>query len=307
MPLTTNDALLEAWAEQIETMEQNLETLYGPSGITPTLPDVTTEDGMLEAIADEAGKSAWKFAKLYNATVVEAGTTKTVTVPSTALYCGEFVKIGGAIERSDGDLLMGAVTQVISKDGAGNVIDVYDVPAEVIALTGYGWSTGTIYNYIDFERKVFVQNVGKAAVTSADVPAADSGYVVSGTFTSGIYNGRTYTFIRNFKYAEGGAFADRRVGGYSAVTPITTDTILNNTSFSNSQFRTYFIDIADRDTLLAKIGNGVDMYYELAAPVETDISAYLTDDIIKVVPGGTLTFVNEPDLDVPSEVEYIGI
>lgn len=51
--ITTNEGLLEAWANQLETMEQNLESFFGAPSITPTLPVVTTREGMLEAIATE--------------------------------------------------------------------------------------------------------------------------------------------------------------------------------------------------------------------------------------------------------------
>lgn len=192
----------------------------------------------------------------------------------------------------------------------------YPIPASVQALEGYGWSAGNVregeaYNYIDYERKVFVQNVGKVTVTSADVPAADSGYISSGVFTSGDYVGHAYTSIRNFKYSTGGTFAtlDRNVG-YPAVTQFCHEIHINDKSLISIQYRTYFIDIADRDTLLAKIGAGVDMYYELQTPIEVDISAYITDDnLISVESGGTLTFPNSNGDDyripVPSAETYM--
>lgn len=52
MPVTTFDGLLEAWAEQTETMEQNFEALYGAPTITPSLPSVTNRDGLLEEITN---------------------------------------------------------------------------------------------------------------------------------------------------------------------------------------------------------------------------------------------------------------
>ena len=59
--------------------------------------------------------------------------------------------------------------------------------------------------------------------------------------------------------------------------------------------------------------NGVYLYYELATPVETDISAYLSDDnLIEVEAGGTLTMYSDANGDddayhipVPSTVEYM--
>ena len=56
--------------------------------------------------------------------------------------------------------------------------------------------------------------------------------------------------------------------------------------------------------------NGVYLYYELATPVEVDISEYLTDDnLINVEAGGTLTFPNsngdDYQIPVPSEETYM--
>ena len=52
-------------------------------------------------------------------------------------------------------------------------------------------------------------------------------------------------------------------------------------------------------------------YYPLTTVVETDISPYLTDDLIQTKAGGTITFPNQNGTDfqipVPSEIEYIGL
>ena len=51
--------------------------------------------------------------------------------------------------------------------------------------------------------------------------------------------------------------------------------------------------------------SGVMLYYELDTPVVTDISDLLpTDNLIPVEAGGTVTFVNEYEYDVPNEVVF---
>ena len=110
--------------------------------------------------------------------------------------------------------------------------DTYPIPASIQSLEGYGWSAGSAYNYIDYERKMFVQNVGSRAYASGD----------------------------------------------ESNTAVTTDMTTT--------------------------------YYPLATPVETDISAYLSDDnLIEVEAGGTLTFENQHGDDyqipIPSEEEYM--
>lgn len=49
---------------------------------------------------------------------------------------------------------------------------------------------------------------------------------------------------------------------------------------------------------------GVMLLYELATPIETDISAYLTDNYIRVEPNGTIIFENDNAQAVPSEIIY---
>ena len=124
-----------------------------------------------------------------------------------------------------------APTDVVDNTAICN-IDTYTVPASVQALTGYGYSCPSHYNYIDFETKKFVQEVGSREYASGD--ESDSTVITDGTTT----------------------------------------------------------------------------YYPLTIAVETDISAYITDDnLIQVESGGTLTFENQHGDDyripVPSEEEYM--
>ena len=48
--------------------------------------------------------------------------------------------------------------------------------------------------------------------------------------------------------------------------------------------------------------SGVYLYYELATPVETDISQYIDNNFIEVEENGTITFNNTYNQAVPSEV-----
>lgn len=131
-----------------------------------------------------------------------------------------------------GTLLSAGVTEVVSKKADTTTIATYPIPAEIQALEGYGWSAGTVYNYIDYEAKKFIQNVGSRAYASGD--ESDS----------------------------------------TVITDMTTT------------------------------------YYPLNPAVETDISAYITDDnLIEVEAGGTLTFENQNGDDyripVPSAETYM--
>lgn len=301
MPLTTNDALFEAWAEQIETIEQNLESLYGPPGITPTLPDITTEDGLLEVVADEAGKTAWNFAKLYNATTVVASDAHQVTVPDTALYCAELIKVGGKNERSEGTIKTAKVTKIDSSVG-----DSVLVPDEVQELTGYGWSAGETYNYIDFASSKFIQKIGVLTFDGTEtwkVTGTGVFYTAITGDDSQIVNntniGNTAVMCAEYPFA--GAY---KSGGQDDQTV--------TIGYNNSESHKFNVAIKDSSYSLSTwvphlASNPISLYYPIVTATETDISSYLTDKIIKVAPGGTLTFVNDEDMDVPSEVEYIAI
>ena len=124
-----------------------------------------------------------------------------------------FPDFGNATHNA-GTLLSADVTEVVSKDAEDTTIDTYNIPADIQALSGYGWSCPNHYNYIDFENKTFVQEVDSRAYASGD--ESDATVITDGTNT----------------------------------------------------------------------------YYALGTAVETDISAYLTDDTIAVESGGTLTMVN---------------
>ena len=81
-----------------------------------------------------------------------------------------------------GTLVTAKVTEVISKDSNGNVLDTISIPAGVQALTGYGLSSPGKYNYIDFETKKFVQNVASRAYAAGD--ESDVTVLTDGTTTN---------------------------------------------------------------------------------------------------------------------------
>lgn len=67
-----------------------------------------------------------------------------------------------------GTLLSAGVTEVVSKDSNNTTLKTYPIPAEVQALDGYGWSCPDHYNYIDYDDKKYVQEVGSRAYASGD-------------------------------------------------------------------------------------------------------------------------------------------
>lgn len=197
---------------------------------------------------------------------------------------------------NQGSLLSADVTSVVSKSADNTTIDTYPIPAEIQALDGYGWSAGSVYNYIDFERKVFVQNVG-----FVDLSALTFGYGPSVGWSATLPN------VKN------PADDDTAFNGLSATLKV-TDRNTQATAFSGgtdagmvsvSGGKVY---VGTGDINIVPSGT---LYFEVATPIETDISQYLTDDYIAVEGGGTLTFENQNGDDyripVPStETFWVG-
>ena len=202
-----------------------------------------------------------------------------------------------------GTLKSAGVTSIVSKDADAATLGTYAIPAEVQALTGYGWSAGDVYDYVDFERKVFVQAVG-----SVDLGAAAWGSpteVSGGTrFAMDPTNRRGQNknaYVINWPTV-------KTISSVSAAKDAETFyEYLNNAGTTRILFVSSTATTTDE--VKAQL-TGITYQYELSAPVETDISAYLIDDAtLDVESGGTLTFENQHngqyDIPVPSKIEYL--
>ena len=196
-----------------------------------------------------------------------------------------------------GSLLSAGVTEIVSKDTNNATLRTYSIPASIQSLEGYGWGAGTVYNYIDFERKVFVQRVGSVDLGSTE---ATWYYNTAQNFFSCVINGMNSTTTTN-AIVQGYTLKSASTGWANMVDyefGISAGSLrLHNSAYTASE--------AFKQTLVGKYA-----YYELATPIETDISAYLTDDnLIEVEAGGTLTFQNQHGdnyrIPVPSEETYM--
>ena len=214
-----------------------------------------------------------------------------------------------------GTLLSAGVTEVVSKKADTTEIATYPIPTAIRNLEGYGWSAGSVYNYIDYEAKKFVQNVGKVVFDGtndglnltnwrADENSVGFGYsssayqpkyvvatevpnVVADKCLTYKYNDIATTPYPTF------AVSVHPQGVYSFLFRVPNPTLTTATAINN------YLS-----------ANPITVYYELATPQEIDISAYLTDDnLISVESGGTLTFPNSNGTDyqipVPSAETYM--
>ena len=215
---------------------------------------------------------------------------------------------------TQGTLLSAGVTEVVSKKADTTTIATYSIPAEVQALEGYGWSAGSVYNYVDFERKVYVQQVGKVILdgTQQSVsynfssPQCRCSYKVSGIKTIST-SGSTVDEDIISDYLTNGSNSEAQSGILCVYRrPNGSEEIF--VSLGSLGISAGIASATDFSTYLSI--HPLTVYYPLATPIETDISAYLTDDnLISVEAGGRLTFPNSNGddyrIDVPSSETYM--
>lgn len=192
-----------------------------------------------------------------------------------------------------------AVTSVVSKDSNDTTLDTLTIPAEVQALEGYGWGVNsTCYNYIYYEVKKFLKKVNKYTFTG------NESFITLATGTEGWVQ---------FAYTPSPSATNESSNvvlavGFKSV----TNAEYQSVSSSLIEPLVYHYGTGYRFVLNATtieqaraILQGKTFYYELATPVETDISEYIEDNIIEVEPNGTLTFTNTYNQAVPSEIDYL--
>ena len=183
-----------------------------------------------------------------------------------------------------------------------NTLAILAIPETVRALDGYGWGVNeSIFNYIDWEKKQFVKRVGKIVLDGSADESWDT-YTNSDSIRG---EGYCYKVIVN----------DRNRGSNTSIA-----NRFNNVSYAwdvgkigdygdgASDTNLYFIsDISTLSEFKASLASDpIEVIYELAEPIVTDISDILPDDnFIYVESGGKLTFVNEHEFAVPSTVTYM--
>lgn len=159
---------------------------------------------------------------------------------------------------------------------------------------GYGWSAGTVCNEIDFAAKKYVQRVGSVdlgtlewnADTRYDNVQFYSGSIVDKTIAYGGCICAKYSWVKNQGWASN---VNKTIG------------------FVSGSHQVLIVDNDYQDAGAFKVAmQGVLLYYELAEPIEIDLSNVLTDDnFIEVEAGGTVTFKQaSTQLPVPSSVTY---
>ena len=153
-----------------------------------------------------------------------------------------------------------------------------DIPAEILALPGYGWSAGSVFNEIDWENKKYIQRVGQAdlGLFPWTYDSSTRRFItgISAAKNVASWNGCGLVCERYVAARVGSdAQDDQVIGIYSSVMYIRD---------------TRFTDPA----ALAQSLSGVMIHFGIDTPIETDISALIDDNTIEVESGGSLTFEN---------------
>lgn len=178
---------------------------------------------------------------------------------------------------------------------------IVPIPAAIRALPGYGWSAGDTCNEVDYERKQYIQRVGRVDLGTLE-RFTDYKTERFTKFRSRIPDGRSYNYNQRPNYLTADyttTNSDGRADGtiYCGLSGTPTIDIIDNS---------YADAIAFNEAIA-----GTMLYYELAEPVITDISDLIPDDYMafEAEEGGTITF-HHPAADdryyipVPNEVEY---
>ena len=173
------------------------------------------------------------------------------------------------------------------------------IPAEVQALDGYGLGIGAdCHNYIDWGKKQYRQEVIKIRIDGSETWSRSSATHIfqaccklsqiagdTQKFPAIISNG--YDFYYWMDPAKERPFFRITKNGDQLWIEETVDAYANV-----DEWKAYLAE------------HPVEIVYPLATPIITDISSIISNNIIPVEAGGTLTFVNENNYDVPTTVTY---
>ena len=216
-------------------------------------------------------------------------TTSSISVTETNATMVMVAKISGKTVKSGTTLQNAAVESVVSKDSKGNVKTTVLVPSEARNCVGYGLGiSDSVCNIADFENGVYTQMCGI-------VDLGDLTYALAGSE----FNSANFVSTYNAKIDRGGLCAIYTGGNtyneYSALG--------NKAIHIDNNGRLYIKDnsYSTGDALKAAL-KGVKFVFELASAKTTPLSDFIRP--LPVEQGGTLTLVNEHDLDMPSVIKY---
>ena len=174
------------------------------------------------------------------------------------------------------------------------------ISSDIQAIEGYGCGVNANYhNYIDYERKVFMQKTKRIVFNGTE------NWELQSINSVGLANfmcpltqkAEPMQIICSHCYTDDSLIADATKEGI-----MTNPNLVFVRSFAYQTVDEWKAHLAE----LYANGNLFVAEYALAEPIETDISTYLDNDsFIEVESSGSINAVNEYEYDAPSTINYI--
>lgn len=199
------------------------------------------------------------------------------------------------------------------------------IPQSILNLEGYGWSSVTAYNYVDFENKKFVKNVGKYVVTGDEDLYINEAIkdIYIGTNSTNFYIIKNIgqediedpkAISNKLSYLDECWMKDSNYDAVSLNSGKQIHIRILNSKLGITKEATIVEAREAMNKYLKNLygsGNPIIIYYELAEPIVTDISDIIGDTFqepFEVESGGSLTFKNVNgdgyQVAVPSDIQY---
>lgn len=178
----------------------------------------------------------------------------------------------------------------------------YPIPSAVQALPGYGWSAGSVANTIERTENgwQYVQRVGSVDLGTLRWEYSASKLLFSANIDGAVDTGNTgYTKLECAVLMPGKAFGGNTTDGDGEITINHGIAVARKMAYDNVEDFTSYV-------------SGHPLYYELATPITTDITALMGDSLapFPVEAGGSIT-LHHPKadegfaIDVPAKIQYI--
>lgn len=180
--------------------------------------------------------------------------------------------------------------------------DISPIPSAVKALPGYGWSAGNVANTVGRTENgwQYVQRVGSVDLGTLSWEYSASKLLFSANIDGAVDTGNTgYTRLECAVLMPGKAFWGNITDGDGEITINHGIAVARKMAYDNVEDFTSYV-------------SGHPLYYELATPITTDITALMGDSLapFAVEAGGSIT-MHHPKadegftLDVPGKIQYI--
>lgn len=232
-----------------------------------------------------------KGAKRYTATV-----TTSYVVTSAKLFKDSFWNLFDSV--TDLQLEISSTPTAYSPHHE----ETYPIPAAVKALPGYGWSAGNVANTVERTDNgwQYVQRVGSVDLGTLSWEYSASKLLFSANIDGAVDTGNTgYTKLECAVLMPGKAFLGNITDGDGEITINHGIAVARKMAYDNVEDFTSYV-------------SGHPLYYELATPITTDITALMGDSLapFSVEAGGSIT-LHHPKadegfaIDVPAKIQYI--